>query len=100
MDMAGFAKMRRALIPDFVFFAAGFEQAFLEDSGDLPVLAVHADNRRRTQFGDCFNAEIDRAVVVTEIALTFAVRPVSRRALLMHQMHLILERSDTVLSRH
>src|SRR5262249_53621384 len=61
--------------------------------------AVHADNRRRPQFRDRFHSEIDRAVVVPEIALTLALRPISCRALGLHQMQLILERGDTAIAR-
>src|SRR5437899_2156089 len=73
VHVPGFAEMWRALVPNFVFFASGFQKSLLEKARDLPVFAVHADDPRPAQFSDGLQAEINGSVVKAEITLAFAL---------------------------
>src|SRR5437667_5968306 len=94
VHVARFAKMRRALVPNFVFLSSRFQKTLLENARDLPVLAMHAHDRGPSEFSDCFQPEINRSIVIAEIALALSIRPIGRRALRAHEMRLVFERRD------
>ena len=99
VHVARFAKMRRALVPNFVFLSPRFQKTLLENARDLPVLAMHAHDPGPSEFSDCFQPEINRSIVIAEIALALSIRPIGRRALRAHEMKLVFERRDPEIPR-
>src|SRR5215510_13428196 len=91
-DMPGFAKMRRTLVPGRHIGAPSLFQTFLEETHDLVIFRVDANQPGRADRGSLLHSKIDGSVIKAEPSSLLPSGPYGMSRGSLHHMEIVLER--------
>src|SRR5262245_22857224 len=98
--MPGLAKMRRALVPGRHIGAPSLLQAFLEETHDLVILRVDANQPRWADLRGLFHSKINRSVIKAEPPSLLPSGPDCMSRGSLHHMEIVFERGHAEFPSH
>src|SRR5262245_51843610 len=99
-DMPGFAKMRRTLVPGRHIGAPGLLQTFLEETHDLVIFRMDANQRWWADLRGLFHSKINGSVIKAEPSSFLPSGPDGVRRWPLHHMEVVLEGGNAEVPRH